>query len=78
MLVEEQVRLWRILYVVGFLCVSLKLEVVIRWYAQVAQFLYYCLVPPNVQIISISCMYIFIMRGCVVCVLRKSHSIVDM
>ena len=39
MLVEEQVRWWRILYVVGLLCVSLKVEVVIRWYAQVAQFL---------------------------------------
>ena len=39
MLVEEQVRGWRILYVVGFLCVLLKVEVVIRWYAHVAQFL---------------------------------------
>ena len=36
---EKQVRWWRILYVVGFLCVSLKVEVVIRWYVQVAQFL---------------------------------------
>ena len=39
MLVDEHVRWCRILYVVGFLCVSLKVEVVIRWYAQVAQFL---------------------------------------
>ena len=39
MLVEEQVRGWRILYVVGFLWVLLKVEVVIRWYAHVAQFL---------------------------------------